>query len=89
MDMGAWVSLGVAAIGAATGLYAALTKASSGRVDSLCQIIDTLTEELDRLRVRIVELERENLAFRRVIIRLGLDPDEELEREQKPAEAKA
>jgi cell division protein FtsB len=55
------------------------TSARKSRVDSLCQIIDALGEEIARLRERVLELERENRLLRQVLERLGFDPDAEIE----------
>lgn len=82
MDTANVVSLTVGIIGAVAGLYAALTKASSGRVDSLCQIIDALQDEVSRLRARILFLERENCVLREILDHIGVDPDEEIMRRE-------
>lgn len=78
MDTPTIISLIIALVGASTGIWATVTKAKDSRVDNLCQIIDAMAEEINRLRVRVADLELENQLLRRALIRCGLDPDEEL-----------
>lgn len=78
MDTATIISIAIGLIGAGTGIWASLTKAQDSRVDNLCQIIDAMADEVNRLRGRVADLERENQLLRRALIRCGLDPDEEL-----------
>lgn len=78
MDTATIVSIVIGLVGAGTGVWATVTKANDSRVDNLCQIIDAMAEEINRLRVRVADLELENKLLRRALIRCGLDPDEEL-----------
>lgn len=86
MDGPSAISLVVGIIGAVSGVYAVMSKASTGRVDSLCKIIDALQDEVTRLRARILFLERENCVLREVLSFSGLDPDEEIMRRERVAD---
>lgn len=80
---GSAISLVIGIIGAVSGVYAVMSKASTGRVDSLCKIIDVLQDEVTRLRARILFLERENCVLREVLEYDGIDPDEAIMRRER------